>query len=205
MTPSRVLLVDERRLLRADLGLVIEARPSVAEARALQDLSSLPVAVTGGWDVVVTSETYAAHVLRLAPAATRVLVVVQQVDVGALAQLLRLGAAGACTHEDLPEDVAAAVEQVARGEMRLPPAVVAQVLVELHRLRRRAQDADDVRTSLTDRERDVLTGRDQGRGRSDIARDSADALPPTPPRRAEPSVVIDLDAHRYRRSVRAGR
>lgn len=171
LTASRVLIVDERRLLAAGLALVIEARPSVGEARALQDLSSLPVAVTGGWDVVVTSETHAGQVLRLAPGATRVLVVVQQVDVASLAQLLRLGASGACSPEDRPEDVALAVEQLARGEMRLPPPVVAEVLVELQRLRRRAQDADDVLTQLTDRERDVLTGLGRGRGRSDIARD----------------------------------
>jgi DNA-binding NarL/FixJ family response regulator len=167
----RVLLVDERRLLAAGLALVIEAQPEVAEARALQDLSSLPVALSSGWDVVVTSENYAAHVLRLVPASTRVLVVVQHPDVAALARLLRLGAAGACTPGDMPEDVALAVEQVARGEMRLPGELVHQVLAELQRLRQRAQDADDVLTQLTERERDVLSGLGQGRGRSEIALD----------------------------------
>lgn len=171
MPPCRVLVVDERRMLAAGLALVLEARPSINEVRVLQDLSLLPVALTGGWDVIVTSENYAGHVLRLVPATTRVLVVVQHPDVTVLARLLRQGAAGACTSSDLPADVASAVEQVAAGEMRLPGHLVQAVLAELRRLRRRAQDADDVLALLTDRERDVLAGLGQGRGRSDIARD----------------------------------
>ena len=137
----------------------------------MQDLSLLPVALSSGWDVVVTSENYAGHVLRLAGLATRVLVVVQHPDVALLARLLRQGAAGACTSDDLPEDVAAAVLQVAVGEMRLPGYLVQDVLTELQALRRRAQDADDVLAILTERERDVLAGLGQGRGRSEIARD----------------------------------
>ncbi len=171
MSASRVLVVDERRMLAVGLSLVIEDRPSVGEARVLQDLSSLPVALSGGWDVVVTSETYAAQVLRLAPSVSRVIVVVQHPDVPALARLLRQGAAGVCTSADLPVDVAAAVEQVASGEMRLPGHLVHDVLTELQRLRERARDADEVLALLTEREREVLSGLGQGRGRSEIARD----------------------------------
>jgi DNA-binding NarL/FixJ family response regulator len=158
-------------MLAAGLALVLDARPTITETRVLQDLSSLPVALTGGWDVIVTSENYASHVLRLVPTTTRVVVVVQHPDIALLARLLRQGAAGACTSADLPEDVAAAVEQVAAGEMRLPGHLVQDVLAELQRLRRRAQDADDVLALLTERERDVLAGLGQGRGRSEIARD----------------------------------
>ena len=170
-TACRVLVVDERRILAAGLVMVLEGRPAIIEAQALQDLSVLPVVAHGGWDVIVTSETYAGHVLRLIPATTRVVVVVQHPDIPAMAALLRRGAAGLCTSADLPEDVAACVEQVANGEMRLPGHLVQAVLAELQRLRRRAQDADDVLALLTERERDVLTGLGQGRGRNEIARD----------------------------------
>lgn len=171
MPSCRVLIVDERRMLAAGLALVLEARPAITEVQVLQDLTSLPMVVGKDWTVVLTSETYASHVLRIAPESTRVLVVVQQSDVTSLARLLREGAAGACTDSDLPEDVAAAVEQVANGEMRLPSHLVPEVVAELQRLRKQAHDADALLAQLTQRERDVLAGLGQGRGRTEIARD----------------------------------
>jgi DNA-binding NarL/FixJ family response regulator len=171
VSSCRVLVVDERRLLASGLARALESHAEMVEVQVLQDLSSLPVALTGGWDVVATSENYAGHVLRLAPPLTRVLAVVQHADVALLARLLRQGAAGVCTSDDLPEDVAAAVAQVASGEMRLPGYLVHDVLNELQRLRRRAQDAGEVLTKLTERERDVLAGLGQGRGRAEIGRD----------------------------------
>lgn len=171
MPASRVLVVDERRVLASVLASVLDGWPGIQQASVLQDLSALPAAISSGWDVIVTSEGYAHHVLRIAPPVTRVLVVMQRADVPSLSLLLRFGAAGACTFADLPADVAAAVTQVAAGEMRLPGFLVQEVLEELRRLQRRAQEAEDVLSLLTERERDVLTGLGQGRGRTEIARD----------------------------------
>jgi DNA-binding NarL/FixJ family response regulator len=172
-TPSsyRVLVVDERRMLAAGLVAVLEDRPAIAEARALQDVSRLSSAVLDGWHVIVSSEACAGQVLRLVAPPTRVVVVLHQPDAAVVAGLLGRGAAGACTSYDLPEDVAVAVELVAAGEMRLPANLVLAVLDELQRLRQRADDADGVLSLLTERERHVLTGLGQGRGRSEIAKD----------------------------------
>lgn len=171
MAGYRVLVVDERRMLATGLALILQAHPAITEAHTVPDLSSLPEAVHGGWDVIVTSEKLAGQVLRLAPSSSRVLVVVQEADVPSLARLLRAGAAGACTLSDLPEDVAAAVEQVGRGELRLPGHLLHQVLAELQEQRERTQRATEVLAQLTQRERDVLFGLGRGRGRAQIADD----------------------------------
>jgi DNA-binding NarL/FixJ family response regulator len=165
-----VLIVDERRLLAAGLAHVLAARPAISQASVLQEPSSLQAALAGRWDVVVCSETYAGTVLSTAPPATRVLLMLQEVDVPRTAALLTQGAAGVCTPEDLPADVADAVEAVAQGEMRLPRASVRALLDELQRVRNRATRADDVLAQLTERERDVLLGLGQGRGRAEIGR-----------------------------------
>ena len=171
MPLCRVLVVDERRILAAGLARLLEDRPTIAEARVLQELSLLPTALNGGWHVVVTSEGYAGHVLRLVPPGTRVVVGMHTADAVGVAGLLRSGASAVCTSSDMPEDVVAAVEQAFRGEMRLPRHLVQDVLNELERLRRRAEDADDVLSQLTDRERDVLFRLGRGHGRTEIARD----------------------------------
>lgn len=171
MPGCRVLIVDERRLLAAGLAHVLATRPAVAEASVLQEPSSLPAALASGWDVVVSSDSYASAVLHLAPPATRVLLVLPESDVQRMAEFLRQGAAGVCTPEDLPVDVADAVEAVALGEMRLPSSALRAVLSELQRVRDRAVRADVALAQLTDRERDVLLALGRGRARTQIARD----------------------------------
>lgn len=170
MLPCRVLVLDERRLLAAGLAHVLQTRPSVIHVRVAQDLTSLPAALANGWDVVVTSDALAEQVLALSGPDERVLVIVQSADVRQIARLLAQGAAGICTPLDVPEDVADAVQQVAAGEMRLPAALMVEVLQELYRLRQRAQHAELVLAQLTDRERDVLSGLGEGRGRAEIGR-----------------------------------
>lgn len=171
MANWRVLIVDERRLLGAILAEVISAEDAALEARVLRELSTLPTALASGWDVVIASEAYAPPVLRLSDPSTRVLVLVQSVRIPAVALLLRQGAAGVCTPQDSPQDVLAAVRQVADKGMRLPTDVVAPVLLELERLRAVADDADRVLSLLTEREREVLAGLGRGRGRAEIGQD----------------------------------
>lgn len=171
MPGCRVLIVDERRLLAAGLAHVLATRPAVEEVSVLQEPSALPAALASGWDVVVSSDSYATAVLRAAPPAVRVLLVLPESDVQRMADFLRQGAAGVCTPEDLPVDVADAVEAVATGEMRLPGSAVRAVLSELQRVRDRAVRADITLAQLTDRERDVLLALGRGRGRAQIGRD----------------------------------
>ncbi len=171
VSTSRVLLVDERRLLAGGLAQLLREHPFVAEAQVLQDRTALASAMTGGWDVVLCSEPYAGPVLRLAGPQTRVLVLVQDPDVPRVAALLRRGAAGVCSPEDGLEDVAQAVAQAARWEMRLPTHLVAGVLEELQRLQVLADGAHEVLGRLTERERDVLLGLGQGNGRTEIGRE----------------------------------
>ncbi|HUR13672.1 MAG TPA: response regulator transcription factor [Mycobacteriales bacterium] len=171
MLSCRVLVLDERRLLAAGVAHVLETRAQVREVRVAQDLSSLPAALANGWEVVVTSGALAEQVLHHVHADKRVLVIVTVPDVPQMARLLSLGAAGICTSHDLPEDVADAVLQLAQGEMRLPAALLPDILRELNQLRQGAQEAERVLAQLTERERDVLTALGQGRGRAEIGRD----------------------------------
>ena len=167
----RVLVVDERRLLAAGLAHVLDEHPATRGTQSLQDLTALPVALASGWDVVVCSQTFAHHVLRVCTSGTRVLVVVHDESPAAVAALLQAGAAGICTGDDTPDEVARAVVQVADQEMRLPQRMLPAVLVALQQQRCRANEADEVLARLTERERRVLFGLGQGRGRSEIADD----------------------------------
>ncbi len=170
MPTCRVLVVDERRLLGTVLAEVL-SRDAGVEAHVLQDISTLAAALTSGWDVIIASEAHAPRVLRARPEQARVLVLLHQVRVPAVAALLRLGAAGVCSPQDSPEDVLAAVRQVADQGMRLPVEVISPVLLELARLRRVADEAGRVLEMLTEREREVLDALGRGHGRTEIGRE----------------------------------
>ena len=171
MPPCRVLVADDRRLLATVLVDVLNQRPDLVQARAVSAASQLAPALASGCDVVIAGENQAARVLRLAGGSTRVLVLLQRVEVGGIALLLRAGAAGVCTPQDSPDDVIEAVLQVCGSGMRLPSDLVGPVLVELSRIRRVAEDADRVLSRLTEREREVLALLGQGHGRAEIGRD----------------------------------
>jgi DNA-binding NarL/FixJ family response regulator len=164
-----VLIADERRLLATSLAHVLDVRADGTQTQVLTDVVGLAAVARTGWDVVVCSEQLAGHVLRLLGRSARVLVLVQHVEVRSVALLLREGAAGICTWTDHPDDVANAVEEVARGGLRLPPDVVHDVLADLRQLSALAAQSEQVLSSLTEREREVLLALSQGLGRSDIA------------------------------------
>ncbi len=171
MATSRVLLVDERRLLTSGLAHLLRDHPLISEVQVLQDRAALPAALNGLWDVVVCSEQFAESVLAQKRSQTRVLALLHDPDVTRVAALLRLGASGVCTSEDEVEDVAQAIAQVARWEVRLPMRLVAGVLEELQQQQTEADTSREILSRLTDRERDVLEGLGRGQGRTEIGRE----------------------------------
>jgi two-component system response regulator NreC len=71
-------------------------------------------------------------------------------------EMLNAGASGYVPKSAAAEELMIAIRAVARGEVYIHSSV-AQLLLQDHLRRSQADDADDARDDLTDREREVLT------------------------------------------------
>lgn len=166
--PLRVLVVDRRALFGVALTDILSRSPSVEQAVATSTAQlRLPLPPLR-WDVVVTDELTARSLAGQLSGA-RLVVLIDEPDVSQIAELVADGASAVCLPDEGVEDVAEAVDTVAQGGMRLPPAVVGPVLEELMQRQARATEAQQTLSRLTEREREVLRLLADGLGRAEIA------------------------------------
>jgi DNA-binding NarL/FixJ family response regulator len=166
----RVLVVDRRAFFGVALTTILARSPHVEEAVTLTQ-SELRVPLPPlRWDVVV-ADHISGRVLAPHLSGARLVVLVDTDDVAQIAELVAAGASAVCLPDDGVDDVAAAVDTVAQGGMRLPPSLVGPVLEELMQTQARAAEAQQTLSRLTARERDVLRLLAQGLGRAEIAQE----------------------------------
>lgn len=167
--PVRVLVVNRRALFAVALTDILARSPHVDQAVAVSHPElRLPLPALR-WEVVVADEE-SALLMSAQLSGARLVVLIDSAEVARVAELVSAGASAVCLPDDGVEDVADAVDTVAQGGMRLPPALVGPVLEELMQMQAREQEAARTLRRLTEREREVLGLLAQGVGRAEIAR-----------------------------------
>jgi DNA-binding NarL/FixJ family response regulator len=156
--PKVVCLCDSSVIPEA-LHVVLEGRAGIvattSSGNAAVALSELLVP-----DVVVVSEMLADGVAEsFVPAilrvGSRVLMICEPRETAGLVELVALGVTGLVGTDQTPQELAEAVLELAAGGAELPPDVVAAVVADWRRGRRRG-GGDTRSAQLTARERDVL-------------------------------------------------
>ena len=170
MTPIRVVLVDDHRVVRHGLRSFLEAFGDITivgmansgeEVLAqletwLPDVIVMDLLMPGGIDGIEATR----RVRTIAPH-TQVVVLTAYTDDARVVAALRAGAIGYVRKDADPEILLAAVRAAARGQSVLDPTVAGAVLHELiHH-----SSIDD----LTEREKDVLRELAHGRTNKQIA------------------------------------
>jgi len=179
MADVRILLLEDDAPTRERLHAALAAEPgfevvavgTVAAAR--EELARQPphVLVTDlelpdGHGVALTAEVRASH------PAVEVLVISVLCDERSVVAAISAGASGYIVKDALPEDMAATVRQVLRGESPLSAAIARYLLRQLQPARPQAA-ADEAASadglSLTRRETDILWGIAKGMSYNEIA------------------------------------
>ncbi len=162
--PIRVLLVEDHRLVREGLRLLLDHEPDMAVAGEAADGETglrlfARLATAGAVDVVVTDLglpgldglEVARQVKSQAPGTPVVLLAMHDGD-GDLRGMVEAGVAGYVLKQDIGRDLCAAIRAVARGEPGLSPTVASRLL----RLLRRGEPRGRATDQLSAREREML-------------------------------------------------
>lgn len=171
MSKTRVVLVDDHRVVRQGLRSYLEAFADIEiigmassgeEALAqvdhwLPDVIVMDVLMPGGIDGIETTR----RIRALSPH-TQVVVLTAFADDARVVAALRAGAIGYIRKEAEPELLLQAVRAAARGQSILDPSIAGSVLQDLVRGRLPGSE-------LTDREMDVLRQIANGRTNKQIA------------------------------------
>jgi DNA-binding NarL/FixJ family response regulator len=162
---TSILIADDQALVRVGLHKILEAEPDltvVGEAADGEDAVNLtrrlrPDVVLMDIRMPVLDGIEATRRITAARPATRVVILTTFGLDEYVYESLRAGASGFLLKDAPPEEIAAAVHIVARGEALLAPAVTRTVIEEFARTRR-AEPAPlpAAVEELTSREREVL-------------------------------------------------
>ena len=173
----RVALVDDQRLLRDGLRIILEAAPDIEVVGEAGDgLAAIQLAGQKLPDVMLMDIRMplrdgiaATEDIRKAFPSIRVLLLTTFDTPEQVIDGLRAGAAGYLLKDSSAEELCAAVRTVARGQMLLQTNSAAQLLAGLASPSPTQPSAKATELGLTDRERDVLRLVVQGRNNSEIA------------------------------------
>jgi DNA-binding NarL/FixJ family response regulator len=176
MTVS-ILIADDQQLVRSGFRMILESEEDmkvVAEAADGQEAVSTArrlkpdVALMDLRMPVMDGIAATAEVVTDAAVPTRVLVVTTFDTDEHVYAALRAGASGFMLKDAPPEELAAAVRVIAKGEALLAPSVTRRVIEEFARVSR-DPDARAALDELTERECDVLRLVARGLSNSEIA------------------------------------
>ena len=176
----RVLLVDDDPLVCRGLELLLSADPGISVVGSVHDGDAVIEAVHGHFPDVVLMDvrmsrqdgiTATAALMRL-PQPPKVIVLTTFDHDDILMRALAAGAAGFLLKTAAPQEILAAVHNVAAGEGALSPRSARQVVEHLQRDDQRsvARTAEELLATLTPRELDVVRLVAQGWSNAEIAR-----------------------------------
>ncbi|MFI7535326.1 response regulator [Streptosporangium sp. NPDC049376] len=173
-----VLIADDDPLVRAGLSMMLRGAPDIrVVAEAGDGAEVLPLVSRHAPDVVlmdirmpVMDGLSATEALRARAGAPEVVVLTTFDADEHVLRALRAGAAGFLLKDTPPEEIVAAVRQVARGLPVLSPAVTRRLIARVAdtgRDRHRARALERL-TALNDREREVALALAGGRSNAEI-------------------------------------
>ena len=176
MSQIRVMLVDDHEVVRMGLRALLERRENflvvgeagtVAEAVAVEekarpDVIVMDIRLPDGSGVEATRE------IRNKRPETRVIMLTSYADDEAIYGAIMAGASGYLLKQTRGQNLAEAIERVARGESLLDPAVTDKVL---ERMRSLSRGETDELAALTDQERKILGLIAEGKTNKEIADD----------------------------------
>ncbi len=170
----RIMLVDDHEVVRAGLRTILGKRQgfaivgeagdvpeAIAEAGKLQpDVIVMDIRLPSGTGVEACRE------IRDRRPATKVIMLTSYADDEAVYGSIMAGASGYLLKQTRGQDLAEAIERVARGESLLDPAVTDKVL---ERMRQLARGDSDELSALSSQERKILALIAQGKTNKEIA------------------------------------
>ena len=172
---TRVLLVDDQRLLRESLRMVLAALPDLDVVGEAEDgRAAVELAVKLRPHVVVMDVAMpmlngieATRQIKAANPAVRVLALSGSSERRWVAEILRAGASGFLLKGAALDELSRAIRAVVREGAYLSPSVASEVLFDY--VRRLDATADPLFTTLTAREREVLQALAEGVGTKRLA------------------------------------
>jgi DNA-binding NarL/FixJ family response regulator len=176
--PIRVLLVDDQKLMREGLRVLLELEPDLAVVGEAKDGRSALEAYTELEPDVVLMDirmpgmdgVEATWRLRERWPQARVIILTTFDDDEYVFEGLRAGALGYLLKDVSGADLAEAIRQVVEGGALVEPSVARRVLAEFARLAPPARPAEDALPDpLSEREREVLQLLASGLGNREIA------------------------------------
>jgi two-component system, NarL family, nitrate/nitrite response regulator NarL len=174
----RIVLVDDHALCRTGLTDLLHHRGGMRVLAALSDPEQVLATLREQRpDLVVLDLRMPAmdglsllRRLRAEGVDTPALVLTMSDSETDLAAALRLGVRGYLLKDMEPEDVIAAIERCARGELVVAPTMTLKLAQMLDAGPSRASDRRDQLASLTEREREILDHLARGESNKTIAR-----------------------------------
>lgn len=173
---TTVLLVDDQRLVRAGLRMLLESTPDLTVVgEAADGVEAVRLAAEHTPDLILMDlrmpgmdgATATAHIMASHPA-TKVLVLTTFDDDEHLYPALAAGASGYLVKDTDPDDLLTAIRRTNDGDLLFSPALMRR-LVDRALTAAPGPAATAMTTPLTARERDVLALVAEGYGNQEIA------------------------------------
>jgi DNA-binding NarL/FixJ family response regulator len=172
----RIMLVDDHEVVRVGLRSLLERRENFAiVGEAADGDEAVDVARQMKPDVIIMdirlptmSGIEACREIRDDLPDTRIIMLTSYADDEAVYGSIIAGASGYLLKQTRGQDLAGAIERVARGESLLDPSVTEKVL---RRMRQLSEGETDELSALSPQERKILAGIAQGKTNKEIAQE----------------------------------
>jgi DNA-binding NarL/FixJ family response regulator len=172
----RIMLVDDHEVVRVGLRSLLERRENFAiVGEAADGDEAVDMARQAKPDVIIMdirlptmSGIEACREIRDDLPDTRIIMLTSYADDEAVYGSIIAGASGYLLKQTRGQDLAGAIERVARGESLLDPSVTEKVL---RRMRQLSEGETDELSALSPQERKILAGIAQGKTNKEIAQE----------------------------------